>query len=1267
MRVSNLLVICGVLLAGCGQAGTVIQTGEDLLPAPEVSVSEGGTLDQQSAPDADVNVPDVTVPEETLDFSKPDEQGPQCNPGEGCFLDPCKENTDCQSGFCVEHMGESVCSMTCKEECPSGWTCKQFSEAGRDLVYVCVSLHANLCKPCATATDCTSAGGMADACVAYEGEGSFCGGPCESSADCPFGFACKEAQSVTGTESKQCISDEGTCACTASSVELGLATPCSEANEFGSCAGKRVCTADGLAPCDALTPVLETCNGADDDCDGDVDEADFVQGKYVPLCDDGNDCTEDACLGEGGCEHAAQTGTECKDGNPCTVADLCKEGICGGTPVECDDQNPCTDDACDETGGCSFLPNTAKCDDGNPCTVADTCEQSQCKGFAVDCDCQGDGDCEALEDGNLCNGSLFCDKAKLPYQCAVKEGTAVVCPEPTGIDAPCLLPACAPLSGKCGFENAPNQTLCDDGDACTVNDFCFDGKCSAGQNANCNDGNPCTEDACEPKNGCLHLPNVEECSDGNVCTLKDTCSAGKCVPGDLLLCDDGNVCTDDSCDSKKGCVAVPNQAPCDDGSLCTSGDNCSGGQCVAATAVDCNDNNPCTKDACVPFSGCVYTAVNSPCSDGNPCTLNDVCSKGACTPGPLVDCNDSNPCTDDACGDKGLCVHTNNAAKCDDSNQCTTGDQCKGGICAWAALIECDDNNPCTTDSCDPLLGCVYKHNQAPCDDGNACTVGDVCNLGKCSSAAQLKCDDANPCTDDSCDTKAGCQHQPNQAQCNDANPCTVGDTCAAGLCKGQQGVDCDDDNVCTTDNCDPKLGCTHKVNTAPCSDGNICTSGDTCADGACKGGAPISCGDDNPCTDDTCEPVLGCQHQPNTAPCEDGNKCTVSDACQAGSCKPGTPATCIDGNVCTDDGCNPVTGCTYTPNTAGCDDGNLCTKSDKCTDGQCKAGEAVVCDDKNLCTNDSCSPLNGCVFLPNEAPCSDNNVCTVGDKCANASCAAGPALDCDDGNACTTDSCQPATGCVHTPLPEGANCGGGKVCAGGVCTNCPNPHGSQTFSYTGGQQTWAVPLCVTSVTVEAWGAQGGGSDCCGGSIQDDGGLGGYAKGTLTVNPGETLYIYVGGKGQVAGAGGWNGGGSGAQYGGGGGGASDIRKGGTSLNDRKLVGGGGGAGNCGCPDHGSGGYGGGLTGGTGAGGWTPGTGGTQTEGGAAGSNCNPGTFGNGGSNPAYHMAGGGGGWYGGGCAYAAGGGGGSSYYGGTTNGTTSANTRSGNGQVTVTW
>src|SRR5690606_18917933 len=100
------------------------------------------------------------------------------------------------------------------------------------------------------------------------------------------------------------------------------------------------------------------------------------------------------------------------------------------------------------------------------------------------------------------------------------------------------------------------------------------------------------------------------------------------------------------------------------------------------------------------------------------------------------------------------------------------------------------------------------------------------------------------------------------------------------------------------------------------------------------------------------------------------------------------------------------------------------------------------------------------------------------------------------------------------------------------------------TFEYAGSAQEWVVPEGVTSVLVEVWGAQGGTPD-----VGAEGGLGGYAVGTLAVTPAETLYVYVGEQGRIV-----------SGSGGGGGGASDIRRGGTALANRVIVGGGGGGG-----------------------------------------------------------------------------------------------------------
>ena len=162
-----------------------------------------------------------------------------------------------------------------------------------------------------------------------------------------------------------------------------------------------------------------------------------------------------------------------------------------------------------------------------------------------------------------------------------------------------------------------------------------------------------------------------------------------------------------------------------------------------------------------------------------------------------------------------------------------------------------------------------------------------------------------------------------------------------------------------------------------------------------------------------------------------------------------------------------------------------------------------------------------------------------------------------------------------------------------------PVPTGTQTFSFTGAQQTFVVPAGVTSVTIEAWGAEGGTGY---GTVPPiAGGRGGYVVATIAVTPGETLFVYVGGQGQAGadaagGVGSFNGGGDGGSSwgfygGGGGGGASDVRPGGNALAARAVVagGGGGGGGNYDGSESG-GGAGGGTTGAAGADSW-PGSGG----------------------------------------------------------------------------
>ena len=1020
--------------------------------------------------------------------TSPDVPFAECEPGTGCFLDPCTENSQCQSGFCVDHLGEGVCSQLCQEECPPGWSCQQVGAGGPDLSFACVSKVANLCRPCGGGADCKSPGGAEDVCVAYGEAGSFCGGSCEGDEDCPWGFSCTTTETVEGNSTVQCVADAGICPCTGKSVALALSTPCQVASEFGTCGGNRVCTEGGLTDCDALDPAEETCDGFDNDCDGDIDEGAFVEDEYFGLCDDGNPCSKDQCNGADGCEHVALLEGECQDGNPCTVADHCVDGVCVGDAVQCDDNNPCTENLCVETGGCTYPPQAGECDDGEACTLGDHCIDGECQGEAVPCDCHSDADCAVLEDGDPCTGTLFCDKGSLPFKCAIVPDSVVVCPPPGGPDALCLAATCNPATGTCLTAPANDGKPCDDGDGCTLGDTCGDGLCQPGAAANCNDGIGCTADSCDDDSGCQHDALEGPCSDGNACTAGDACVDGQCEAGQVVDCDDGNPCSDDGCDSQQGCWHSPTAGFCDDNNPCTVGDHCAGGTCVAESYLSCNDDNPCTADSCTPGNGCIHEPTAGICSDGDPCTANDFCKNGVCMPGPAQDCDDGNGCTADSCTAEGLCLHTATAGACDDGNPCTLGDACKQGLCVAGSALACDDDDVCTTDSCTPAIGCVHTLNSAPCDDGSICTTGDHCHLGECIHSGELTCGDNNPCTADSCDDEGGCQYIPTNAPCDDSNPCTTGDTCANGICLGGGDPDCDDDNPCTDDTCNGQQGCQHSFNAAACSDNNSCTTGDICSQGICQPTGTLNCDDANPCTDDACLPQSGCSQVPNQGDCPNGH-------CDNGECIIDCQPNCA-GKECGNDGCGgSCGGCEDTPN-AVCTQNHVCAVLPCSSDITCLPHGLVCNTDKGHCVqcrqNGECLFLFGqqkpfcdseydlcsecltdgdCVdsvcnrgFVP--AQCEPAGIFDVGEPCSDIShCLQG--LLCDDDNTCESlcgKDCKPGVCNGDSGLcvdcHDHKDCGAGKVCVTKTCvpgTKC-NGNGD-----CGGD----TPVCLDGMCVE--------------------------------------------------------------------------------------------------------------------------------------------------------------------------------------------------------
>jgi hypothetical protein len=80
-----------------------------------------------------------------------------------------------------------------------------------------------------------------------------------------------------------------------------------------------------------------------------------------------------------------------------------------------------------------------------------------------------------------------------------------------------------------------------------------------------------------------------------------------------------------------------------------------------------------------------------------------------------------------------------------------------------------------------------------------------------------------------------------------------------------------------------------------------------------------------------------------------------------------------------------------------------------------------------------------------------------------------------------------------------------------GVLTTTPG--NVSVFNYTGSVQSYVVPAGVTSIMIKLWGAGGGGGYYGGWIAGFSGGAGGFTQGTLTVTPGQTIYLVVGGGG----------------------------------------------------------------------------------------------------------------------------------------------------------
>jgi cysteine-rich repeat protein len=202
---------------------------------------------------------------------------------------------------------------------------------------------------------------------------------------------------------------------------------------------------------------------------------------------------------------------------------------------------------------------------------------------------------------------------------------------------------------------------------------------------------------------------------------------------------------------------------------------------------------------------------------------------------------------------------------------------------------------------------------------------------------------------------------------------------------------------------------CAGKPDGAACSSlaGFLCVKEScvptSCGDGYADKANGEDCDDKNDILGDGCDNCRYTCAKDDT--CDDGEVCNGKEVCDLTKhvCKSGTDST--DGVTCTILGGTP-----------GACNGGTCAALG-CGNKIVTAGED--CDDGNDVDGDGCD--NDCLFsCKSNADCDDGDVCNGVETCdptAHTCSTTIGKLDCDDGLACTVDSCDAKAGCLHDKI----------------------------------------------------------------------------------------------------------------------------------------------------------------------------------------------------------------------------------------------------------